>query len=184
MNYYIADLHFGHQNCLKFDNRPFDTIEEHDAALVANWNSVVTDDDDVYILGDFTLCNGEFALKILKQLKGKLHLIIGNHDAKMLKNDKVRECFCEITAYKELSDCSKHIVLCHYPICAYNRHYYGAYHFYGHVHNGVESGIIADTQKQLKLAFGENACNMYNVGCMWLGYTPRTFKEIIKLEKL
>ena len=41
MNYYIGDLHFGHKNCLAFDNRPFKDTEEHDKALINNWNEVV-----------------------------------------------------------------------------------------------------------------------------------------------
>ena len=28
MNYYISDLHFGHENCIKFDNRPFANADE------------------------------------------------------------------------------------------------------------------------------------------------------------
>lgn len=39
MNYFIADTHFGHQNALAFDNRKFKTIEDHDNALIENWNT-------------------------------------------------------------------------------------------------------------------------------------------------
>lgn len=49
MNYFIGDLHFGHVNCLSFDNRPFKTIEDHDAVLIKNWNNVVGIEDDVYL---------------------------------------------------------------------------------------------------------------------------------------
>ena len=52
MNYYIADLHFSHKNIVRFDNRPYDTIEQMNNDLIKRWNDVVTDRDDVYVLGD------------------------------------------------------------------------------------------------------------------------------------
>ena len=78
--FYIADLHFSHFNCLRFDNRPFSTIEEMDEALINNWNSVVSDEDTVYILGDMFWCKVDKSIEILKQLNGKKRLIKGNHD--------------------------------------------------------------------------------------------------------
>ncbi len=47
MNYYIADTHFGHNNILRLSNRPFNTVEEMDKVIIDNWNSRVTDNDDV-----------------------------------------------------------------------------------------------------------------------------------------
>jgi calcineurin-like phosphoesterase family protein len=45
--FFISDTHFGHTNICNFTNydgsplRPWDIIEEHDAALIENWNRVV-----------------------------------------------------------------------------------------------------------------------------------------------
>lgn len=55
-----------------------------DRTIIVNWNSRVTDRDDVYILGDFSH-KSEDSIQYLRQLKGQKHLIIGNHDARMLK---------------------------------------------------------------------------------------------------
>ena len=52
MTYYISDTHFGHVGALTFDNRPFATIEESDRALIENWNARVTNNDNIYIVGD------------------------------------------------------------------------------------------------------------------------------------
>lgn len=32
MNYYISDLHIGHENILRFDNRPFADVNEMNTA--------------------------------------------------------------------------------------------------------------------------------------------------------
>ena len=80
MNYFISDLHLGHKNVLKFDNRPFINIEEHDKTIIDNWNSKVNDKDDVYVLGDISWHNATKTIEIFKQLKGHIHLVQGNHD--------------------------------------------------------------------------------------------------------
>ena len=78
--YYISDLHFGHANIMKFDNRPFNSVEEMNKALIDNWNSVVTDKDTVMILGDFCWGLEDEWISILNKLRGTKQLILGNHD--------------------------------------------------------------------------------------------------------
>lgn len=51
--FYISDMHIGHHNVLRHDNRPFTDINHMQAVMTANWNSTVSDSDEVYILGDF-----------------------------------------------------------------------------------------------------------------------------------
>ena len=70
---FIADLHFGHNNSLAFDARPFKDIQTHDEEIVKAWNRFVDTDDDVWILGDFSWHNATRTLEILRQLNGTLH---------------------------------------------------------------------------------------------------------------
>ena len=37
--FYIADWHYGHENVLAFDNRPFKDVQEMNAALIERWNA-------------------------------------------------------------------------------------------------------------------------------------------------
>ena len=51
--YFIADLHLGHANCIRFDHRPWDIVEEMDMEIIRRWNRKVRKEDHVYVLGDF-----------------------------------------------------------------------------------------------------------------------------------
>ena len=80
MIWFTSDTHFGHQNILKYTDRPFSSVEEMDEALIENWNNRVGDDDEIYHLGDVALCSPNKLRKVLARLKGKIYLIRGNHD--------------------------------------------------------------------------------------------------------
>ena len=53
MNFYIGDPHLGHEAIIRLCNRPFADVDEMNEAIVCNWNSAVTNQDTVYVLGDF-----------------------------------------------------------------------------------------------------------------------------------
>lgn len=192
-NYFISDLHFGHENCLLFDNRPFTDIDEHDTELIRRWNDAVNIDDDVYILGDISWKNTTATINILEMLNGHKHLIIGNHDHKFLKSLEFRKCFVEITDYKELSlgkDMS--IVLSHFPIFSYRNLFRGWIHLYGHVHMNIDYWAYESHKRRMKELYSkkdgilaDDVFNAYNVGCMipYMDYTPRTLDEIINANK-
>lgn len=76
----ISDLHYGHQNIMDYENRPFRTVEEMDYTLTQNWNSTVSKEDKVIVPGDFSFYNQEKTKKIVNELKGYKILIMGNHD--------------------------------------------------------------------------------------------------------
>jgi calcineurin-like phosphoesterase family protein len=84
--FFTADTHFGHRNILRYCNRPWTTIEDHDAALVDAWNSVVGADDTVYHLGDVGLGSSELAF--IPLLNGRKILLSGNHDSSWIKHAK------------------------------------------------------------------------------------------------
>lgn len=54
-----SDVHFGHNNIIKYCNRPFQNSDEMDITIINNWNKIVNPDDEVYILGDFALIKAE-----------------------------------------------------------------------------------------------------------------------------
>lgn len=104
MNYYISDMHLGHKNVLKFDARPFASVEEMNESLIANWNAKVTEEDDVWILGDFCYRSDKEPSFYLKQLKGRKHLIIGNHDKATVESASALKYFESIERLQHIKD--------------------------------------------------------------------------------
>lgn len=181
MNYFISDLHFGHANCLAFDNRPFKTIEEHDKYIIDKWNEIVKSDDNVYILGDISWHTVLKTTEIFENLNGNKHLIKGNHDGRLLKDRALSSLFVEVTDYKELYlDSGVQIVLSHYPIPCFKNHFYGWYHLYGHVHSSFEWNMMENVKRQMTELY-DKKCQMYNVGVMmpYIMYQPKTLRQII-----
>ena len=172
MKYYLADTHIGHENIIRLCNRPFKSVDEMNDTIINNWNSVVKDNDEVYIIGDFAYKNANNLTHYLKQLKGKKYLITGNHDR---IDPEARKCFEWIRSYAEIIDNGQKIVLFHYPILEWNGYFRGTIHIYGHVHNNVDN----ESYKALK-----NLKNAYNAGADILGFTPRTLTEVIEMNEL
>ena len=182
MIYFTSDLHIGHYNILRFDKRPFKTVEENDMELIKRWNNKVKPEDTVYVLGDMIWKHRSAeAIEILNRLNGNIILIQGNHD-QWVKNTGVKK---KLTAIKDYDDICvtlkdgtpKRCILSHYPIPFYNGHYYGAIMLYGHVHITEEYQHVQKIEKWLN----ENNCpvQMYNVGCMLWDYEPVTLDEIL-----
>lgn len=107
-------------------------------------------------------------------------MIVGNHDKKLIKSQEFRNMFESINDYQEVVVDNQNLALSHYPIPCFNKHFYGAYHFYGHVHNSFEWNMMR-YHRYLMQSLYTKPCNMFNVGCMipYVDYTPRTFNEII-----
>jgi calcineurin-like phosphoesterase family protein len=163
--WFTSDTHFGHTNVIRFCKRPFKDVEQMDAMLIKNWNSVVGYQDDVYHLGDFSLTSAERSLRILEQLNGNIHLIKGNHEKSVLEKSFTREKFAWIKDYYELKvedlDAKgnrQSIVLLHYAMKVWNKSHHGAWHLYGHSH-----GSLPDDINSLSFDVGVDSHNYFPI---------------------
>lgn len=185
MNYYISDLHFCHANIIKFDNRPFASVEEMEEEIVRRWNERVQPGDTVYILGDFCWKTGEEWLRILRRLKGNKVLIRGNHDPKHI-DGKLAKMFQDVKDYKEILDNGRRVCMCHFPMMLYKHSCSDStYMLCGHVHITAENDYLEKWRTELRAnrkSSSDNCGNIINVGCMmpYMDYTPRTLDELIK----
>lgn len=135
--WFAFDTHFGHSNprtgigIIQFCNRPFSSIEEMDAKMIENWNSVVSSKDTVYV-SDFAWRNHNH---YIMAIKGKKILIRGNHDK--ISQDILKN-FTEIHDIKGITIDGKYIVLCHYPMRSWNGKVYKSWHLHGHCHGRLD----------------------------------------------
>lgn len=160
MIYFTSDLHLGHENVIKFENRPFSDADEMNRILIENYNSVVNQADTVYILGDLAYrVPLTEANRIIERLNGRKILIKGNHD----KNYNP-DLFEEITSYKEINAFGEQFILMHYPIMSWKRMYHGSYHLHGHIHsNGSEYNSGNALENIRRYDVGVDANNFYPV---------------------
>lgn len=78
--FFTSDWHIGHENCIKFDNRPFKNLDEMHEALITNFNKQVPIDGLTYFLGDMFTHGSELTKSVITRLNGTKILIRGNHD--------------------------------------------------------------------------------------------------------
>ena len=83
---FSSDKHLGHYNIIRSCSRPFKSIEEMSQNIISKHNEIATENDELWDLGDFAFrCYPTYAVECLKQLKGTINLILGNHDLPIRK---------------------------------------------------------------------------------------------------
>lgn len=116
-----SDTHLCHIQPFLFEPRGFSSIEEHDAAIVENWNAEVRPEDEVWHLGDMVMSDPKAGVEYVRQLNGHINLILGNHDGttkqalyRDLPNVTIRG-YADVLRY-----CKYNFFLSHYPMLTGN----------------------------------------------------------------
>lgn len=165
--YFISDLHFNHFNILDFERPHFRTMTEHNNYVVDAYNSIINDEDTVYILGDLgsDIHPMETVRALCSKLKGNKILILGNHDKRT--NPSFYE---EWGIFKEVHKfpiyLNRRIVLSHEPVQVGDT----LINIHGHLHNA-----------------NLNLPNYMNVSAHMCNYKPLSLrtvnKKLMQMEK-
>ena len=155
--YFIADTHFGDDAIRRYENRPFESTQQMDGELIKRWNDTVTEEDTVYVVGDFCVPGREAS--VMSQLKGTKYLVKGNHDIQ--SNAYYRQAgFCEV--YDHPIILNQFWILSHDALYVNTNMPYA--NLFGHVHN---SPVYKDCSPQ-----------HYCVCVERINYTPIAFSKI------
>lgn len=128
-----SDTHFQHRRIVELSHRPYPTIEDMNEDLIRRWNSVVGPDDTTYHLGDFSL-GGVPASTFRRRLNGRIHLIVGNHDDRALKEPALWESISDILNLKIEG---QRVTLCHFAMLTWLKSHSEAWHLHGHSHGSL-----------------------------------------------
>ncbi len=176
--WFTSDTHFGHENIIRFCNRPFKNVDEMDEHIVNQWNSVVKPDDHVFHLGDFCFKSKRVWLDYIERLNGKIHLILGNHDSKMVFNQNLQKHFEEITFQKVINIDQYKIYLNHFPFLCFDCYNDHVFQLFGHIHSVPDmtkaKGLDIDRMIHLFSA------KQYDVGVDNNNFTPVKWSQILK----
>ena len=174
--WFTSDTHFGHKQVIKFCDRPYNSVEEMDEALIENWNSRVKPNDLVFHLGDFAMASKGRWKNLLSSLNGQKYLVLGNHDSVCWPGNYVMSMFKQVALKIVLSIDSQIVYLDHYPYLCYAGTYNNSniIQLFGHVHSGPRQVTGADNER-LQYLFP----NQYDVGVDNNNYVPVSYQEIL-----
>jgi calcineurin-like phosphoesterase family protein len=131
----IGDTHLRHDKIIRDDfegkYRPFQTIEEHDEALIERWNKTVGPRDIVWHLGDVAFSKEGLAL--VGRMNGIKNLVLGNHD--QFDMYEYMKYFAHIVGAIKMHK----YILTHVPI-----HPSQFYRFKGNIHGHLHSEKLDD----------------------------------------
>ena len=179
MIWFCSDWHFSHDKEFVWKARGFNSVAEMNEQIVKRHNSLVAEDDDVYVLGDLCLGGGGAevltrAKAFIESMNGKLHIILGNHDT---------------PARQEMYMMCKNVVDVKYA----DMIHYRGYHFYLSHFPTITSNLEKETLKQCTIClFGHTHQNnnffmdmpfMYHVGVDSHNSTPVLLDDAIEEMK-
>ncbi len=171
MNFYISDMHWGQEDTIAYDQRPFKNAAECYLFMREQWNQTVTPADHVYIIGDCLSAQVDNIGDYLEGLNGHLHLVIGNHDTHLVNHKDAYKYFDHMEQILEITDGEHIVVMCHYPMaCWLHKNNEKCIHVFGHLHKNA----AADVQY---INRSGTACN---AGCMINHYKPVTIQELLE----
>ena len=166
-----SDLHLGHNKSFIYESRGFLSIEEMNNNIIKNFNNVIANDDDLYLLGDTFLGDLTTGINLFNQLPGKIHLIWGNH---CTDNRKIAMSQChnvvEVVGFAGMLHYHKyHFYLSHFPALTTN------FDDYQRPLKQRTLCLAGHTHSQIKFEL----CNSYNVAVDAHNCYPVSIDEII-----
>ena len=148
-----SDCHFNHVNIIKYESETrgmFADPKEMNEKIISNWNSVVSPEDTVYVLGDFAMGLPEKIPSIVERLNRKIIIIRGNHDTEK-RIAIYRSLGIEVKDIAYLEYKGRFFIMCHFPMTNPEftkmvvKDNSEVVMLYGHIHSNAKKGYVDGT---------------------------------------
>lgn len=166
--YFVGDLHYNHENVIKFDNRPFNSVNEMNEFIVKNLKETLKPNDILFDLGDmFWKESDDNIRKVLEEIPTKnIYKIIGNHDNYQLFSKNLRGYFIEVGDIFDVNikylDQNYKVILSHFPLITWQSKAYGSIHLHAHCHGNLDKFNNDSTDLRADIGFNSEISKINN----------------------
>ena len=189
--FFMSDLHYGHENIIEIDKRPYNTIEDMNSYIVQELKTKLWPTDILFDLGDlfWRTTNIKKCREVLDQIPTRnLYKVVGNHDPYKHyipeeKGDTNNLCdrFIKVADLLDIHikiETNEYLVqLCHYPIMDFNHMYHGGLHIFGHTHGHIDSWVNSESRLMVDVGFSASLAKEYGSFIIPFEYILDHFKK-------
>ena len=185
--WFMSDLHYNHANVIKFNKRPFETVEEMNEYIEEELAVKVQHNDVIFDMGDLFWRTSENKMKDVIKLAGpkEWYKILGNHDKyDVYKKSYIGSMFTQIADLMDINvnylGKNYKLMLCHYPMISWYQKSRGSFGIFGHcVDEETEILTLNGWKKHNEIALGDK---IYSYNSQTEKLEETTIDYIIKYE--
>ena len=158
--WFMSDLHYNHENVIKFNRRPFESVKEMNWHIEQELITKVGPGDILFDMGDLFWKTDETTMKNVISLASpkEWYKILGNHDNyNVYRKSYIGTLFTLLSDILEINvdheGRNYKLTLCHYPMISWNGKARGTLMIHGHCHGNIDNINTESTDLRVDVGF-------------------------------
>ena len=158
--WFMSDLHYNHENVIKFNRRPFENVKEMNWHIEQELITKVGPGDILFDMGDLFWKTDETTMKNVISLASpkEWYKILGNHDNyNVYRKSYIGTLFTLLSDILEINvdheGRNYKLTLCHYPMISWNGKARGTLMIHGHCHGNIDNIDTESTDLRVDVGF-------------------------------
>lgn len=158
--WFMSDLHYNHENVIKFNRRPFENVKEMNWYIEQELITKVGPGDILFDMGDLFWKTDETTMKNVISLASpkEWYKILGNHDNyNVYRKSYIGTLFTLLSDILEINvdheGRNYKLTLCHYPMISWNGKARGTLMIHGHCHGNIDNINTESTDLRVDVGF-------------------------------